>query len=330
MLACLLRSPGEIEVCSVPMPTVPRGWVLLKVRYVGICGTDLAIYRGTYPPRKLPIILGHEIVGTVEDVGPDVPRDIIGRKVVPEINIVCRECRFCRLGKYTHCINRKAIGIDIDGGMAEYVAVPYSNLHFVDEIDDLDAVLIEPAAAALHAAYLVSREVGWRCIIVGQGPLAYLSALIFENLGYDVEVVVKGGYRAELFKKRFRTINIEEAREIFKDAEKKPDIVIEASGSPSGIELALEIVRPGGVIIAKSTHGKNTNIDYTRLVVNEITLLGSRCGTFIEWEHVINLLKRRSLKLRDCITHVLELERCREAFRIAEERRGLKVILKCY
>ncbi|NPA71114.1 MAG: alcohol dehydrogenase catalytic domain-containing protein [Crenarchaeota archaeon] len=330
MLACVLRRPREVEVCRVPMPKVPRGWVLVKVRYVGICGTDIAMYRGSYPPRKLPIIPGHEIVGIVEDVGPDVPREIIGRKVVPEINIVCGSCIFCKLGQYTHCINRRAIGIDVDGGMAEYVAVPYSNLHIVDDVDDLDAVLIEPAAAALHAAYSIPRSAGWRCVIIGQGPLAYISALIFEKLGYDVTVIVKGGHRAELFRRRFKTLSLEEVDKYFKNVEERPDIVIEASGSPSGAELALSIVRPGGVVIAKSTHGLNVNINYTRLVVNEVSLIGSRCGTFREWEHIITLLRKKELRLNECITHVIDLESSPEAFKIAEERRGLKVIVRCH
>ncbi len=330
MLACLLKGPKEIEICRVPMPCVPRGWVLIKVKYVGICGTDVAMYRWSYPPRKLPIIPGHEIVGIVEDVGPDVPREIIGRKVVPEINIVCGECIFCRLGQYTHCINRKAIGIDVDGGMAEYVAVPYPNIHVVDDIDDLDAVLIEPAAAALHAAYMIPRSAGWRCVVIGQGPLAYISALIFERLGYNVTVIVKGGYRAEMFRKRFNTISLEEAQEHYRNVEDKPDIVIEASGSPSGAELAISIVRPGGIIIAKSTHGSNVNINYTSLVVNEVMLIGSRCGTSREWKHIIDLLRRREIKLSECITHIVPLESCQEAFKIAEERRGLKVIVRCH
>jgi len=325
-----LTGPRKIEVCRIPIPPVPRGWVLLRVRYVGVCGTDVAMYRGTYPPRKVPIIPGHEIVGIVEDVGPEVPRDIIGRKVVPEINIFCGRCMFCRLGAYTHCINRKAIGIDVDGGMAEYVAVPYDNLHVVDDIDDLDAVLIEPAAAALHAAYSIDRSSGWRCIVIGQGPLAYISSLIFEALGYNVTVLVKGGYRAEFFRKKFRTVTAEEAERMFEKIEDRPDVVIEATGSPSGIELALKLVRPGGTIIAKSTHGQSVSLDYTRLVVNEITIVGSRCGSFREWDHVIDLVRRGVVKLRECVTHVVELERCPDAFKIADERRGLKVIVRCH
>ncbi len=329
MLACVLRGPREIEVSRVPVPKVPRGWVLIRVRYVGICGTDLAMYRGYYPPRKIPIIPGHEIVGVVEDVGAEVPREIIGRKVVPEINVTCGECTFCKRGEYTHCINRKAIGIDLDGGMAEYVAVPYSNLHFVDDIDDLDAVLVEPAAAALHAAYSIGvRE--RNCLIIGQGPLAYISALIFEALGYNVTVMVKGGYRADIIGRRFKTINVDDLERFKNNIDDRPGIVVEASGSTSGIEIALEIVRPGGYIISKSTHGQKTCIDYTKLVVNEVRIIGSRCGKYDEWEHVIDLVRRRRLNLRECITHVFSLEECRDAFNVADSRRGLKVIVRCH
>jgi len=329
VLACLLQGPREVKVCRVDIPRIPPGWVLIQVRYAGICGTDIAMYRWKYVPRKIPIIPGHEFVGVVVDVGSEVPRDIIGRKVVSEINVVCGRCRFCIRGLYTHCIYRKAIGIDIDGGFAEYVAVPYRNIHFVDDLDDLDAVLIEPAAAVLHAVNSIPRNVGRRCVIIGQGPLAYLAANIFEACGYSVQVVVKGGERVRYFK-NFKIVTLQDVENVFKDVEDRPDIVFEASGSSTGIEYALKIVRPGGIIIAKSTHGEYSCIDYTKLVVNEITVIGSRCGMWDDWEHVIDMLRRGKLNLKSSITHIVDLENIEEGFKIADERRGLKVIVKCH
>ncbi len=329
VLACVLRGPRTLELCRLSIPELKPGWVLVRVRYAGICGTDIAMFRGTYKPRKLPIIPGHEVVGIVEDVGPEVSRDIIGRKVVFEINVTCGRCKFCKKGLYTHCQYRKAIGIDIDGGFAEYVAVPYNNLHFVDDLDDLDAVLIEPAAAIMHAIQNIPSNTGRKCAIIGQGPLAYLAAKLFEVCGYSVTVIVKGGERARYFT-NFNTISIDEIYEHYRNIEERPDIVLEATGSRDGIGYAIDLVKPRGIIISKSTHGELSCIDYTKIVINEITIMGSRCGLRDEWEYVIDLVRRKRLTLREAITHTFNLSEVEKAFETADSRRGLKVILKCH
>lgn len=333
MRACVLLAPRMITVMDVDEPVLRPGWVLVRVRLAGICGTDIAMYLGYYRPRKIPLIPGHEVVGIIEDVGADVPRDVLGRKVTFEINVVCHRCTLCRLGLYTHCLNRRAIGIDIDGGFAKYVAVPYENIYFVDDIQDEEAVFAEPLAAVINAVDAVCRDCRWRAVVLGQGPLGYVGAKVLKLSGFDVVVVGKSDYRLRFFQRDgFNTLNMNEVdvveyvRRWTNDL--GADVVFEATGSPSGIELALEIVRPRGVVLAKSTHGRETSIDYTKLVVKEVKLIGTRCGTKREWLRAITLLREDILRLRNIITHIFSLEDARRAFELASSKQCMKVVIK--
>ncbi len=324
MRACILESPRVLRIGDVDIPTVPRGWVLVKVRLVGICGTDLALYQGKII-RKLPLIPGHEIVGIVDDVGPDVPRDLIGHKVVFEINITCGQCIYCKSGVYTHCINRKVIGLDVDGGMAEYVAVPAQNLVVVDDIPDEDAVLIEPLAALINAAEELPRNVH-EIAILGQGPLAFLAAQLFRAYGLDVKVIGKSLDRLVYFKK-LNNVELLLLDELLKE-ENKFDAILEVTGSPTGIQHAIRLIKPRGTILAKSTHGQETPIDYTKLVVKELKLIGTRCGLRRHWEEAVRLVRKGLVKPSEAITHVFSLDNAEKAFLHALERKGLKIIIK--
>ncbi len=333
MKACVLTSPRNVEVAEVNEPVVKRGWVLVRVKLAGICGTDIAMYLGRYRPRKLPLIPGHEVVGIIEDVGPEVPRSILGRKVTFEINVVCHECEFCRLGLYTHCANRKAIGIDLDGGFAKYVAVPFENIYFVDDIPEEEAVFAEPLAAVLRAVATVKLNRGWNVVVLGQGPLGYIAAKVFKIHGFRVLVIGKSKYRLSFFEKSgIETINLSEV-DVTSYVRKwsnglGADIVFEATGSPAGANLAIDLARPGGIILAKSTHGLDTSIDYTKLVVKEIALIGSRCGTRREWKRAIELLREDSLKLREIITHIFPLTEAKSAFEVASSKQCMKVVIR--
>ncbi len=323
MKACVLYAPRKISVDDIPVPTLPRRWVLVKVKLVGICGTDLALYQG-YIIRKLPLVPGHEVVGVIDDVGPEVPRDLIGHKVVFEINVTCGECEYCKSGLYTHCINRKAIGLDIDGGMAEYVAVPATNVHIVDDLKDEDAVLIEPLAALVNAVEELPRSIT-KVAVLGQGPLAFLAAQLLKAYGLDVTVIGKAGDRLRYFEKlnvELLTLNdVEQLRDVY-------PAVLEATGSPSGIRYAIRLVKPRGIILAKSTHGQDTSIDYTSLVIKEVKLVGTRCGIRRHWIEAIRLVRTGLVKPSLAITNVFSLDEVEKAFTCALEKKGLKVVIK--
>jgi len=331
MKAIVLKDVRRIEVEEVLDPVIPKNYVLIKVKAVGICGTDIAMYRGTLKPRKLPIIPGHEVSGIIEDVGVEVDKNLIGKKVTFEINIVDYTCEFCRKGLYTHCINRKVIGIDVDGGMAEYVIVPVSNIHIIDDLDFEEGVFIEPLAACLRAITYLPTGIEYNAIVLGQGPIAYLITQVFKIHGFNVIVVGTRWERLKYFKEiADYVINLNEVdpiQEVKKYFRYGVDIVVEVTGNPNALDLAIELVKPRGYILAKSTHGLPTTFNYTKLVVNEITIIPSRCGTFIEYRKAIELLKKKLVKVRDIITHRFTLNEGKKAFEIADKKEGMKVII---
>lgn len=334
--AAVLYGPRDLRVEDVPRPELSTGQVLLRVRYVGICGTDQSMYLGKLRPGKLPIVPGHEFVAEVVDVGPGVPRDIVGKRVVSEINVVCWRCWFCRHGLYTHCLHRKAIGIDLDGAMAEYVVVPVENLHEVPpEVSDEEAVFTEPLAAVVRMCDLIEVPVGGTVVVLGCGPIGLLSLQVLKLRGVTKIIAV------DLVEQRLRLaqelgadviLNYSElgreelVKEVLKLTEGRgADVVVEATANPEAVDLAIDLVRPRGVLAAKSTHGVPVTFDYTKAVVKEVQIIGSRCGPF---DRALNLLRTRRIEVRKLITHTYTLAQAREAMEVAVRREGIKVLLK--
>jgi len=332
--AAVLHAPYDIRIEELPRPTLPKGHVLVKVIAVGICGTDLAMYRGNLAPRKLPLVPGHEFSGLVERVGEGVDPSMEGTRVVAEINVTCGKCWFCKHGLRTHCLFRKAIGIDLDGAMAEYVLVPVSNLHVLPEgISFEEAVLVEPLAAVVRMAQLVDIPIGSTVVILGSGPIGLLSLQVVKLRGATQVVAI------DLLEERLQvarelgadiTLNLsEESDPVSRILEitdnKGADVVVEATGDPKALDLALKMVRPRGVIAAKSTHGLPTTFNYTELVVKEISLVGSRCGPF---EHAISLISKGLVNVNKLITHIMPLDEVARAFDLSLKKVGIKVVLK--
>ncbi len=331
MKALVLHGPEDLRLEDVQEPLIPKDHVLIRVKYVGICGTDIAIYKGKLRPRKLPIILGHEISGVIEDVGANVSKDLIGRNVVTEINITCKRCPMCIRGYYTHCINRKTLGISIDGGMTQYVVVPIENIHEVS-IDLKEAVFTEPLAACLRLIDLLPLNIGYNVVILGQGPLAYLMNQVMKFRGFTTIIIGTRWERLKYFKNRADyVLNLNEINiidEVFKITKTGADLVIEVTGNPEALNLALKLVRPTGVIAAKSTHGEMVKFDYTDMVVKEVQIVSSRCGLRHNWEKAIELIQKNIVKVNEIITHEYPLHQGVEAFKVASSKSGMKVIVK--
>ncbi len=253
-----------------PRPTPPPGEALIRVRKAGICNTDLELVRGYHDFRGTP---GHEFVGVVEE-GPATWR---GRRVCGEINAACGACEECRAGRTTHCANRTVLGIaSRDGAFAGYLTLPLENLHAVpDGVCDDDAVFTEPLAAALEIQQQIQIRPADRVAVVGPGKLGTLVALTLAPTGCDLIVI---GRRPEslawLAARGIRTELAEGAAGL------RADVVVEASGNSQGFALARQIVRPRGTLVLKSTYHGQTTVDLSGIVVNEIALLGSRCGPF--------------------------------------------------
>ncbi len=300
---------------DVPVPEPPDGEVLIRVLKAGICTTDIELTRGYYPYQG---ILGHEFVGVV-DHGPE---HLVGKRVVGEINAVCGDCGTCREGRPTHCERRTVLGIvNRDGAFAEHLTLPAANLHVVpDEISTDAATFVEPVAAALEIQEQISVSAKDRVLIVGDGKLGQLIAQTLALTG--CELLVVGRHDAKLGLLAGRDIPTGSADSVATGAF---DVAVECTGNPDGFALARNGLRPRGTLIMKSTYAGELSFDASSLVVDEITLVGSRCGPF---PPAIRLLAEGRVDVEPLIQARYPLSDAVAAFERAQQSGVLKVLLE--
>jgi len=315
VLAAVLEGPRMLFVREVAVPRV-EGYAIVRSELVGICGTDKAFYVGTYPLFKRPLVPGHEVVGVVVEGPPH----LVGRRVVSEINFPDWSCDYCRSGLYTHCPYKRTLGIDFDGGMAEFFAAPPTALHVFDGPPEL-GIFVEPLAAVLNAFAIRPIRPGDRVAVIGTGNLAQLAAQAARVLGASrVDGVVRRGSKKAAVLAKFVDAVVEEP------AESSYDVVFEASGDPSALELAVRLAKPRGVVHLKSTPGLPATFNATYFVVKEVAVVGSRCGTFREFREAIRLLLSGAVK--PTLDAVFPLAEAREAFEYAVEKSPTKVAVR--
>ena len=300
---------------NYPQPSSDE--TLVRVTLAGICGTDLEILQGY---MSYDGVLGHEFVGVVED---SKNKDLVGKRVVGEINVGCQNCDSCRKGMARHCPNRTVLGIlNRDGAFAEYLSLPEKNLHVLpDSITDQQAVFIEPIAAAFEIKEQISLNPDWRIAIVGDGRLSQLIVPVLRTACSSITCF--GRHEGKL--ERLQKIGITTKIGILPDNEHSFDLVVEATGSTSGFVDSMRLVKPRGIVILKSTIASKENLDLTPAVVNEITLVGSRCGSF---RPAIDALATGIISIDGLIDSEFPLENFKEAFSRAKESNTLKVVLK--
>jgi alcohol dehydrogenase len=286
-----------------------------------VCGTDLELARGYMDFEGVP---GHEFVGVVEEVeGTSAEKALwSGRRVVSEINFACGACAWCGKGLGRHCPHRTVLGImGRDGAHAGRVTVPIANLHAVpDAVPDLEAVFIEPLAAACEILDQVAVAEADRVLVVGDGRLAQLIARVLRTAASSVTVLGRHPEKLALL------ADLDIASTIDGTGLKPGfDLVAEATGSPSGIYAAARLVRPRGTIVLKSTFQGERPLPVARLVVDEVTIVGSRCGRF---EAAIPLLAARSVRVADLVTETLPLSDAAKAYERSAARGVLKILLE--
>jgi threonine dehydrogenase-like Zn-dependent dehydrogenase len=309
----------RLSVRDVPQPDDPKE-ALVKVSLSGICNTDIEIVRG-YAGFNGSI--GHEFVGIVER--DDEHTDLIGARVVGEINAGCGSCARCLDGDPRHCPNRTVLGIvGRDGAHAEYLNIPAVNLlRLPDNVSDEKAVFVEPLAAALGITEQVRIERTTRVAVIGDGKLGLLCAM---SLALSSERVSLFGHHREKMKIAENVgIGTFLSTEIHADMHRSFDMVVEASGSESGFATALDLVRPRGKIVLKSTFQGDPSWEASRVVVDEITIVGSRCGRF---EPAIDLLSSGKIDPTPMISATFPLEDGVKAMNRAKEKGVLKVLLR--
>ena len=300
---------------SHPRPKADEKTALLRVRLAGICSTDLQILKGYMGFQGVP---GHEFVGEVEEG----PAELVGKRVVAEINFACGRCDFCARDLGRHCPQRKVMGIlGADGSFAEYVAAPVENLHLVpDNVADEEAVFTEPLAAAFEILEQVQLGVGEDVVVLGDGKLGLLCAQVLRLTGARVSAIGRHPEKLAILKKLgIRTF-------VLDDWKPRPyDVVVEATGSTSGLKIALEAVKPRGTLVLKSTVAENHALSLAPLVINEITVVGSRCGVF---PPALQALAQRSVSVTPLIEKVYPLAEGAEAIAHAGRVGALKVLLR--
>ncbi len=302
---------------DVPIPDPGEGEALIKILLTGLCSTDLELVRGYYPFTGIP---GHEFVGRVVS-SPSDPA-WIEKRVVGEISIACGKCDTCKSGLNRHCERRKTLGIhDWNGAFAEYLVLPLVNLHVVpDHLPNEVAVFTEPVAAALEILEQTSLETRDRVLVIGAGRLGQLIASVIQRVGCQLDVVARHPRQRELLAER--NINVIDEDAIFT---RKYDVVVEATGTAGGFELAMKSIRPRGRIILKSTYKGNVQVNFSQIVVDEITLIGSRCGSF---DPAMRLLAEGKINPHRLIEATYSLDQGISAFEHASRPGVLKVLLR--
>ena len=319
MQALICAGDGRVELAEAPLPQIPDGWARVRVLRAGVCGTDLELARGYKGGYRG--ILGHEFVGVVESSPADPAWE--GARVVGEINVACGACRACRRGDRTHCARRCVLGIlDLDGAFATHLALPLANLHRVPAaIPDADAVFAEPLAAAVEILEQVHVRPSWQALVLGDGKLGLLCAQVLHRAGCACTLV--GRHPAKLALAAAWGIPALQADGPLPDG---ADLVVECTGRPEGLALALGLVRPRGTIVLKSTFAGPTTFPATDLAVNEVTLVGSRCGPFAP---ALRLLATGQVQVAPLLAATYPLAEAGAAFAHAGRPGVLKVQIVC-
>lgn len=325
---------NKIQVKELPQPEPTDSQVLIRVKAVGICGTDLAIIKG-YLHTPTPLILGHEFAGEVVKIGKNVNQSWIGKHITSEINSnIDNNCYYCKRNIFTQCINRKTLGIDINGGFAEYIAVESYLLHeFPSILSYSEATFIEPLAAAYQTFEMMPLGSDDKVLtIFGLGKLGLLITQVAKSKGLKLIVVDGSDKKLALAKKfgashtvnRFETKNIPKKIQDLTDG-LGSDIVIDSTGNPDALKDVVSSCRTRGKLHIKSTHGLPTPINLTDIVVRELTLYSSRCGPF---EKAIEGLKSGNIKVSELITNEYPLDKIKEAFDSYDKSRNhIKTII---
>ena len=313
MLAVHLES-GRVEVRKQPLPRITEGSARIRMLAAGICSTDLELQRGYYGFRGTP---GHEFVGEVVEAEDT---SWIGRRVAGEINLACRHCDWCARGLARHCPTRTVLGIvKHPGAFREFLTLPVENLHRVPRsIPNEAAVFIEPVAAACEILDQVEIGKGEPVAVLGDGKLGLLIAQVLNAHGADVHLF--GRHRDKM---RMARVTSEIVKKHL--PQRTFPIVVDATGSPDGLRAAVSMCIPRGTVVMKSTVHGLVPIDTAPAIVNEITLVGSRCGRF---EPAIKLLASGKVQVMEMIAGEYPLNRAPEAFARAAAKGVLKILLR--
>ncbi len=305
----------ELRLKDIPQPSPSENEALVKVLKAGICNTDLELVKGY---MGFEGVLGHEFVGQVIQAPK---KNWLGKRVVGEINLSCGECDLCRKGLALHCLSRNVLGIqNRDGAFAQFLTLPLKNLHpLPSNISDAEGVFVEPLAAALEILEQIPLGRKDSVLILGDGKLGLLVAQVMKLRTEEVHCRGKHKRKLEILKRRDISTSLSGEK-----LEQRFDVVVEATGEETGIEEALFRVKPRGRIVFKSTFKQKAGVDISKIVVDEIQLVGSRCGPFPK---AIDVLKKKSVNVEALVDADFPLDEFDKAFAMAQKPEMIKILI---
>ena len=340
MMAVRILRLNNLSIGKVEKPSPKHNEALVKVKAVGICGTDIEILKGGHPFAKLPRIPGHEWSGRVEELRGKVTGIQKGDKVVSEVSVGCGKCEWCKAKRYNLCEKLEEVGITRNGAMAEYVTVPITMLHKIpDTVSFRDAALMEPTAIALHgikiAKQLAGKDVKKNVAIIGDGPIGLLVVKGIKELYNPSKLILTGLFEKKLQRgKSFGAkwcINARDAKGVVREIMsitrgKGADVVIEAAGTQEAVDQAINICKKGGKIVFIGFEGK---IDVNKIVFSELELRGSLSSSKEDWKKAIELVSKGKIDTKKLITRKFPLREAKKAFEMVERKKAkvIKVLL---
>lgn len=335
-VAKIARGEGQVTLIDVPEPAPSPGYVLIEVAACGVCGTDLHIYHDEYPTQP-PVILGHEVAGTVAEVGEGVLHCHPGERVTTETYFyVCGQCVFCRDGFPNLCPDRKSIGSGVHGGFARYVLVPEHDVHpLPPHVDVFAGALTEPLACCVHALELTRVEPGQVVAVSGPGTIGLLMVQVVKAAGAKVIILGTDADQARLETAQALgadlTLNVQtdDAKRVIQDMTDGlgADVVFECAGAAAAAQNALGLVRCRGRYAQVGLLGKPIHWDLEQVCFKEVQVSGSFATVPSAWRKALALLGSGQVQTLPLISHTLPITEWQGAFDLFEQRRGLKIVL---
>ena len=307
---------------NYPNPIAKDNEVLIKTTMVGICNTDYEITQGYMGYKG---VIGHEFVGVVENVGANVDKSLIGKRVVGEINCACNDCKYCANDLQRHCPNRSTLGIfKKDGCFSEFFTLPVENIiEISSNIDDITATFTEPLAAAYEILEQVHIRPDSKVAILGDGKLGLCISLVFSAMNIDYIHIGKHEEKLQISKNL--GVKTKLLNEIDEKDLKSFDFVVEATGSTGGFNTSVSLVKPRGTLILKSTIAAKEGLNLAGIVVDEINIVGSRCGQF---KPILRLLEKNLIDVKPLVSAIYNVDEFEKAFSENSKKDVLKVLVK--
>lgn len=327
MRAVIIEKPGEIRVGNVPDPTPGPDELVVRVGACGICGTDLHIAQGEFPPTPYPIVPGHEFAGEVVAVGSSVTGPAVGTRVAVDPSLFCGHCAFCRVGQGNLCQNWGAIGDTVDGAFAEYVVVPAANAYTLPEhISYREAALIEPVSCAVHGIHRLSPRLGDRMLIVGAGTMGLLLLQLALRGGASrVAMMDLNTQRLALAEKLGAYLAVTNTQALREQEPLGFDCVIDATGVPAAITQAFGMVKRGGKFMVFGVAPNEATVAFSpfRIYNDEITIVGSM-AVLNSYQQAVDLVSGGAINTQLMLTEALPLEEFSHALDMVRQGKGIK------